>query len=77
MNHHLPDLTNKERVTDDFPAELVENLSTPWLPIECETRVGRSEALLRKSIRRPIETFSIAISTQDRTSLTKPRSERD
>jgi hypothetical protein len=43
MNHYLADLANKERVADDLPADLAENLSTPWLPIERETRVGRSE----------------------------------
>lgn len=35
MNHYLADLENKERVADD--------LSTPWLPIDRETQVGRSE----------------------------------
>ena len=43
MNHYLADLANKERVGNDLPADLADDLSTPWLPIERETRVGRSE----------------------------------
>ena len=43
MNHYLDDLANKERVGNDLPADLADDLSTPWLPIERETRVGRSE----------------------------------
>ena len=43
MNHPLADLANKERVAGDLPADLAENFSTPWLPIERETRVERSE----------------------------------
>jgi 3-methyladenine DNA glycosylase Mpg len=43
MNHYLADLANKERVADDLPGEHAEALSTPWLPIDRETRVGRSE----------------------------------
>jgi len=41
--HYLADLANKERVGNDLPADLADDLSTPWLPIERETRVGRSE----------------------------------
>jgi hypothetical protein len=43
MNHYLADLANKERVDEDLPAELAGDLSTPWLPIERETWVGRSD----------------------------------
>ena len=43
MDHYLADLANKERVADNLTADLAENLSNPWLPIERETRVGRSE----------------------------------
>jgi hypothetical protein len=43
MNHYLADLANKERVADDLPADLAGDLSTPWLPIERETRVGRPD----------------------------------
>ena len=43
MNHYLADLANKERVGNDLPADLAADLSMPWLPIERETRVGRSE----------------------------------
>ena len=43
MNHYLADLTNKERVADDLPADLAGDLSTPWLPIDRETQVGRSD----------------------------------
>ena len=41
--HYLADLKNKERVADDLPGDLAESLSTPWLPIDRETRVGRTE----------------------------------
>jgi hypothetical protein len=30
-------------VSEDLSADLAADLSTPWLPIERETRVGRSE----------------------------------
>ena len=43
MNHYLADLENKQRVADDLPGEHAEALSTPWLPIERETQVGRTE----------------------------------
>jgi predicted DNA-binding protein len=43
MNHYLADLTNKEGVADDLSSEHAEALSTPWLPIGRETRVGRSD----------------------------------
>ena len=41
--HYLANLENKERVADDLPAAQVDELSTPWLPIDRETRVGRME----------------------------------
>jgi len=43
MNHYLADLANKEHVADDLPGDLAGDLSTPWLPIERETQVGRSD----------------------------------
>lgn len=43
MNYYLADLANKERVVDDLPANLAENLSTLWSLIEHEIRVKRSE----------------------------------
>ena len=43
IDHYLADLGNKERVADDLPADAAGDLSTPWLPIECETRVGRPD----------------------------------
>ena len=43
MDHYLADLENKERVADDLPADLAADLSTPWLPIDRETQVGRSD----------------------------------
>jgi len=43
MNHYLADLANKERVADDLPGDVAGDLSTPWLPIDRETQVGRSD----------------------------------
>ena len=43
MNHYLQDLENKRRVARKIDDGLVTELSTPWLPIERETRVGRAE----------------------------------
>ena len=40
MNHYLQDLENKRRVARKLDDGLVTELSTPWLPIERETRVG-------------------------------------
>lgn len=40
IDHYLADPGNKERVADDLPADVAGDLSTPWLPIECETRIG-------------------------------------
>ena len=43
MNHYLQDLENKRRVAWKLDDRLVTELSTPWLPIERETRVGRTD----------------------------------
>ena len=43
LSHYLEDLRNKQRMADNLLGEHAEALSTPWLPIERETRVGRSE----------------------------------
>ena len=43
MNHYLADLENEERIADDLPGDLVGDLSAPWLPIDRETQVGRSD----------------------------------
>ena len=43
MNHYLADLANKERVADDLPGDVAGDLSTPWLPIDREIQVGRSD----------------------------------
>lgn len=40
--HYLNDKRNKERVADELPRDLVEDLPTPELPMERgETTVGR------------------------------------
>ena len=43
MNHYLADLKNKRRYADDLDGKTTENFSTPWMPIERETRVGRTD----------------------------------
>jgi len=35
--HYLSDLENKEKTIDELEEELVDQLSTPWLPLERET----------------------------------------
>lgn len=40
--HYLQDLENKRDVADELRGDVAEDLSTPWLPIERETSVGRS-----------------------------------
>jgi hypothetical protein len=40
MQHYLRDLRNKERVAGDLDREILEELSTPWLPLSRETAVG-------------------------------------
>jgi hypothetical protein len=42
--HYLNDKRNKKRLADDLPRELVDELSTPELPMERgETTVGRDQ----------------------------------
>ena len=43
MNHYLADLENKRRVTRKLDDGMATELSTPWLPIQRETRVGRTD----------------------------------
>jgi predicted DNA-binding protein len=43
MAHYVEDLENKQRVAEELPNGLAEDLSTPWLPIERSTNVGRSD----------------------------------
>jgi hypothetical protein len=40
LKHYLADKRNKEQVADELPGEIVQELSTPQLPIERETTVG-------------------------------------
>lgn len=41
LKHYLADRRSKEKVAPELPDELAEQLSTPYLPIERETRVGK------------------------------------
>lgn len=41
VKHYLADVRNKQRIADDLPTDLVEELSTPYVPIKRETNVGR------------------------------------
>lgn len=43
MNHSLADFDNKHRYADDLDGKMAENFSTPWMPIERETRGGRTD----------------------------------
>lgn len=43
IKHYLLDLDNKRRVADDLPTEALEDLHTPYLPLERETTVGKDE----------------------------------
>ena len=43
MNHYLADLENKRRVARKLDDGMATELSTPWLPIQRETRVGRTD----------------------------------
>lgn len=38
--HYLRDLEHKRDVVNELPAERVEELSTPYLPLEIEVTVG-------------------------------------
>jgi hypothetical protein len=40
LKHYLADKRNQEQVADELPGEIVQELSTPQLPIERETTVG-------------------------------------
>lgn len=40
VKHYLADLQNKEQAADDLPTEVLEELHTPWIPMERETTVG-------------------------------------
>jgi hypothetical protein len=41
--HYLADLENKRCIAPELDDELADQLSTPWLPIERETRGGNEE----------------------------------
>ena len=41
--HYLADLENKRWVTDELPTEFVEELHTPYIPLQRETVVGPVE----------------------------------
>ncbi|GAB3321454.1 hypothetical protein GCM10027355_20280 [Haloplanus salinarum] len=43
IKHYLNDLENKRRVADELPTEFIEELHTPWMPLERETNVGQTE----------------------------------
>ena len=43
MRHYLQDLENKRRVVRKLDDGLATELSTPWLPIQREPRVGRTD----------------------------------
>lgn len=40
--HYLADARNKRELADELTPAQIETLSTPQLPIEVETRVGRN-----------------------------------
>lgn len=41
--HYLADLRNKERVAADLDGDVLDELSTPYIPLERETTVGRGD----------------------------------
>jgi hypothetical protein len=41
VQHYLADMKNKRDVVGELPAERVEELSTPFLPLEVEASVGK------------------------------------
>lgn len=43
IKHYLLDLENKRRVASDLPTDALEELHTPYLPLERETNVGRED----------------------------------
>jgi len=42
VKHYLTDLQAKRDVAPELDDELVDRLSTPWLPIKRDTTVGRT-----------------------------------
>lgn len=44
IKHYLSDLQNKKRVADDLPTDVLEELHTPYIPLERETSVGIDES---------------------------------
>ena len=42
MQHYLTDLEKKRRVADGLDTKTLEALSTPWIPLQRETSVGRA-----------------------------------
>jgi hypothetical protein len=44
IRHYLTDLENKKRLANDLDPDHVEQLSTPWLPMDRpDARVGNQE----------------------------------
>lgn len=43
IQHYLEDLAIKKRIAPQLADEIVDELSTPWIPIKRETQVGRTE----------------------------------
>lgn len=44
IRHYLADLENKKRVANTLDPDYIEELSTPWLPMDRpEARVGKHE----------------------------------
>jgi hypothetical protein len=41
LAHYIADVENKRRVADELPSRIVEELHTPWLPLDRDTTVGR------------------------------------
>lgn len=41
--HYLADLRSKERVAADLDGDVLDELSTPYIPLERETTVGRGD----------------------------------
>ncbi len=40
MKHYLSDLQNKERIADQLSTEALDELHTPYIPLERDTSVG-------------------------------------
>lgn len=43
IKHYLNDLQNKRRVAEELPTSALEELHTPFLPLDRETNVGRED----------------------------------